>query len=303
LLPWTLRPAARRPASGAKSIVDCAQVSAAPQCKRGSDAPRGGELDPKQRRVRLLNVDVDDVTMDEVLFSFREGLLLTLHVDMIMKLQKDREFYEMLPEFDVVTCDSQILFAAAKILGTPLRERVSGSDFFPRFYSGHKNVEGITIFICGGGPGIAEISRRNINAAVGREMVVGTDSPPRDFDTRLGEVDRMISKINDSRATVLVVGLGAGRQEKFIVRYRDRMPHVKTFLPLGGTIDYEANTLQRPSRWMTDAGLEWLYRLVREPRQRWHRYLVHQPPVLYLLAQQRLGLYRNPFGASVATAS
>ena len=121
--------------------------------------------------------------MDEVLFSFREGLLLTLHVDMIMKLQKDREFYEMLPEFDVVTCDSQILFAAAKILGTPLRERVSGSDFFPRFYSGHKNDEGITIFICGGGPGIAEISRRNINAAVGREMVVGTDSPPRDFDT------------------------------------------------------------------------------------------------------------------------
>ena len=125
--------------------------------------------------------------------------------------------------------------------------------------------------------------------------MVGTDSPPFDFDRRPGEIDRMIAKINESRASVLLVGLGAGRQEKFMVRHRDRMPHVKTFLPLGGTIDYEAGTLARPAPWVTDAGLEWLYRLLREPRQRWHRYLVHQPPVLYHLLQQRLGLYRDPF--------
>ena len=103
--------------------------------------------------------------------------------------------------------------------------------------------------------------------------------------------------INESRATVLVVGLGGGRQEKFMIRNQDRFPHVKTFLPLGGTIDYEAGTLARPAPWVTDAGLEWLYRLVREPRQRWRRYLVHQPPVLFRLAQQRMGLYRDPFGA------
>jgi exopolysaccharide biosynthesis WecB/TagA/CpsF family protein len=112
----------------------------------------------------------------------------------------------------------------------------------------------------------------------------------------------MISRINESRASVLLVGLGAGRQEKFLVKYRDRLPHVRTFLPLGGTIDYEARTLERPASWVTDAGLEWLYRLVKEPKQRWHRYLVHQPPVLYHLARQRLGLYRNPFAARSAEA-
>jgi exopolysaccharide biosynthesis WecB/TagA/CpsF family protein len=105
----------------------------------------------------------------------------------------------------------------------------------------------------------------------------------------------MIARINESRASVLVVGLGAGRQEKFIVKYRDRFPHVHTFLPLGGTIDYEARTLRRPASWVTNSGLEWLYRLASEPRQRWRRYLIHQPPVLYLLSLQRLGLYRNPF--------
>ncbi|MES1171692.1 MAG: WecB/TagA/CpsF family glycosyltransferase [Bacteroidota bacterium] len=246
-------------------------------------------------KVKLLNVEVDNITMDELVDTFREGLLLTLHVDMIMKLQKDREFFEILPQFQIITCDSQILTAAATILGTPLRERVSGSDFFPRFYTKHKDDPGITVFICGGGPGIAETAMVNVNAKVGRRMIVGADSPPLDYDTKPGEIDRMIARVNDSGATVLLVGLGAGRQEKFIVRYRDRMPRVKTFLPLGGTIDYEAGTLERPKSWVTNFGFEWLYRLLREPRQRWHRYLVHQPPVLYLLAMQRLGLYRNPF--------
>jgi exopolysaccharide biosynthesis WecB/TagA/CpsF family protein len=245
--------------------------------------------------VKLLNVEVDDLTMDELVDGFDEGLLLTLHVDMIMKLQKDREFFEVVPQFEVVTCDSQILIAAARLLGTPLRERVSGSDFFPRYYMKHKDNPAVTIFICGGADGVAEIARRNINKKVGREIVVGTDAPPFDYEKRPGEVDRMIEKINASNATTLLVGLGAGRQEKFIIRNRARMPKVKTFLPLGGTIDYEAESLERPKSWVTDAGLEWLYRLVSEPKQRWRRYLVHQPPVIPLLIQQALGRYKNPF--------
>jgi N-acetylglucosaminyldiphosphoundecaprenol N-acetyl-beta-D-mannosaminyltransferase len=251
-----------------------------------------------RRRVRILNVDVDDITMEELVDSFREGLVLTLHVDMIMKLQTDRGFYEILPHFDVVTCDSQILFAAAGFLGTPLRERVSGADFFPRFYSRHKHDPSVTIFICGGREGVAELAARRINLRTGREMVVGTYAPPLDYDSRPEELARMIARINDSKASVLVAGLGAGRQEGFLVQHRKSLPHVKAFLPLGGTIDYEAGVLPRPAPWVTNAGLEWLYRLGREPRQRWHRYLVHQPPVLLLLARQRLGIYRNPFAGA-----
>jgi N-acetylglucosaminyldiphosphoundecaprenol N-acetyl-beta-D-mannosaminyltransferase len=253
-------------------------------------------MPPSPRKVRLLNVDVDDMTLEELVDSFQEGMLLTLHVDMIVKLQKDREFYELLPSFSPITCDSQILVAAAKVLGTPLRGRVSGSDFFPHYYRKHKDNPSVTIFLCGGGPGVAEAAGKNINQTVGRAMVVGTDSPPFDYDKRPGEIDRMVERINHSQASVLVVGLGAGRQEKFMVQNRHRLPLVKAFLPLGGTLDYEARTLKRPPSWLTDAGLEWFYRLVSEPRQRWRRYLMHQPPVLYYLTLQRLGLYRNPFG-------
>jgi N-acetylglucosaminyldiphosphoundecaprenol N-acetyl-beta-D-mannosaminyltransferase len=252
------------------------------------------------RKVRLLNVEVDNITMDELVDSLRRGTLLTLHVDSIMKLQKDREFYELIPKFDVITCDSQILTAAARLLGTPLKERVSGSDYFPRFYRRYSADPSVTVFICGGAPGIAELAQRKINAKVGRQMVVGTSAPSSDYDRNPAEIDQLIDQINRSGATVLVVGLGGGRQEKFIFRYRHRLPNVQLFLPLGGTIDYEAETLKRPPSWITDAGLEWLYRVLREPRQRWYRYFVHQPPVLYLLARQLLGVYANPFGDAAA---
>lgn len=245
-------------------------------------------------KVPVLNAYVHDVTMDDVV-ALREGMLLTLHVDMIMKLQTDRAFYDILDQFDIVTCDSQILYFAMKFLGTPVRERVSGSDYFPQFYMRYKDDPGTTVFLMGGKPGIADIAAENINARVGRRMVVGTSAPPFDFDRNPDEVTRMIDAVNASGATVLLVGLGGGRQEKFIVRHRDRFPDVRLFLPLGGTIDYEAGTFRRPPGWITEAGFEWLYRLLKEPRQRFHRYVIHEPPVIPLLIRQKLGRYRNPF--------
>jgi exopolysaccharide biosynthesis WecB/TagA/CpsF family protein len=251
--------------------------------------------DLTRKKVPMLNAWVHDVSMDDIVEHFCEGAMLTLHVDMIMKLQQDREFYDLLDKFDVITCDSQIMYFATKWLGTPVQERVSGSDYFPKFYMHHKDNPEITVFLLGGKEGVADKAARNINAKVGRQMIVGAYSPAFDFETKAGEIDRMIDAVNESGATVCLVGLGGGRQEKWIMKYRDRMPGVALWLPLGGTIDYESGTFERPPVWITDWGLEWLYRLVKEPRQRWHRYIVHEPPFLWAVLKQRLGLYRNPF--------
>lgn len=250
----------------------------------------------KARRIPILNAWVNDVTMDEVLEDLTSGTMLTLHVDMMMKLQKDRDFYETLDKYDVITCDSQIIYFASKWLGTPLRERVSGSDYFPKFYMRHKDNPAITVFMVGGKPGIADLAAKNINSKVGREIIVGTYAPPFDFEVQDGENDRMIAAVNASGASVCLVGLGGGRQEKWILQYRDRMPGVKLWLPLGGTIDYESGTFDRPAAWITDWGFEWLYRLVKQPRQRWRRYLIEQPPFLWEVLKQRLGIYKDPLG-------
>ena len=84
---------------------------------------------------------------------------------------------------------------------------------------------------------------------------------PAILTSRPEEIEQVIAEINASGATVLLVGLGGGRQEKFIFRYRDRLPGINCFLPLGGTIDYEAESLKRPPAWITNIGLEWFYRL------------------------------------------
>jgi exopolysaccharide biosynthesis WecB/TagA/CpsF family protein len=249
----------------------------------------------ERRKVKLLNVYCHDITMDALVTDLRKGLLLTLHVDMIMKLQQDREFYEIFDQFDIVTCDSQILYFATRFLGMPVTERVSGSDYFPRFYEHYKNDPSVTVFMMGGKPGIAELAAKNINAKVGRDFIVGTDAPAFDFENNPAEVDRMIDAVNASGATVCLVGLGGGRQEKFIVKYRDRMPNVQLWLPLGGTIDYESGTFARPPAWITEWGFEWLYRLLREPRARFHRYVVHEPPFVWAILKQKLNLYKNPF--------
>ena len=67
------------------------------------------------------------------------------------------------------------------------------------------------------------------------------------------------------------------------------------FLPLGGTIDYEAEAVKRSPAWITNVGLEWFWRLVREPKRRWRRYLVEEPRVIPYLVRDALGSYRNPF--------
>lgn len=246
------------------------------------------------RRVRILNVDFDDITMDELL-DRTEGTIITVHVDSMAKLQKDRGFYDLVGQFDVVTCDSQILYWAAKALKRPVRERVSGSDYLPLFYARYANDPSITMFLCGAMPGIAEEAQRRMNAKVDREMVVGTYSPPPGWYDDPDHIQRVIDMIDQSGATVVIMGVAAGIQERFIIHQGPRLAHAKLLLPLGGTIDYEAGAVKRPPSWITDIGMEWAWRLIREPKRRWRRYVLHQPPVLWHLAREALGRYRNPF--------
>jgi exopolysaccharide biosynthesis WecB/TagA/CpsF family protein len=248
-------------------------------------------------KITLLNARIDNITMEDLL-ERKSGTILTVQTDMLVKMQRDRELYELMKKCDVVTCDSQIMVFASKWLGHPFKERVSGSDYLPRFYTKYKDDPSVTIFLLGAAPGIAEVARDKINAKVGRDIVCGVLSPSFGFEDKPEEIEQILTTIVSSNASVLVVGLGAPKQERFIFTYRDRLPNVKLFLPLGGTIDYEAGVdITRPAPWVTDAGLEWAYRLVAQPRKRWKRYLVDQMPFFTLIAQQKRGSYRDPFAA------
>lgn len=257
---------------------------------------------PTYRRVPILNVHLDDMSMEDLL-EIRDGVFMTLHADMLLKLQQDREFFDLMPMFQVVTCDSQVLYFLMKLIRRPVQARVSGSDYFPAFCNKYRDDPSVTIFMCGAEPGIAEIAAEKVNRRTGRDIVVGTASPPFDMQPGSDAVEQLLAQINDSGATVLMMGLGTPKQEKFIARYRDRLPHVRLYMPLGGTIDYEAGAVKRPPAWVTNVGLEWAWRVVRDPRRRWRRYLVDDPKALALVVKDAFGRYRNPFPDSPGTGA
>lgn len=251
-----------------------------------------------RRRIPVLNAFVHEITMDELVEEFEAGVILTLHVDMVMKMQRDRDFHALLERVDVVTCDSQIMAFCTRFLGDPVPERVSGSDFFGRFVEHHRDDPAMTLFILGGAPGVADLAAARIDARAGRRFVVGTAAPEPGFENDAPALAAVVQAVNASGARAVMVGLGGGRQEKFIFDHRAAMPGVRLWLPLGGTIDYESGTFARPPGWVTDAGLEWAYRLIRQPRTRFRRYVIENPPFLWHVLRQKLGLYRDPLGGA-----
>lgn len=248
--------------------------------------------------VKILNVPIDNLCTSEILEKLKDGgMVVTPNIDHAIKLQKDREFYQIYQEADYRTCDSQIMVFLARLTNRPLKERVSGSDLFPKFCDYYKHDETMTIFLLGGRPGVPEAAQKNINQKVGRNMVIGAHSPSFGFEKNEDECQKIIQMINDSRATVLGVGVGAPKQEKWIYKYKDQLKHIKIFFAIGATIDFQAGVIQRSPAWMSDWGIEWIHRIASDPKRLWKRYLIEDMPFFWLMLKEQLGLYRNPFEA------
>jgi N-acetylglucosaminyldiphosphoundecaprenol N-acetyl-beta-D-mannosaminyltransferase len=246
--------------------------------------------------IRLLNVEIDNLSLTELLESLRNGgFVITPNVDHLMKLQRNRAFYQVYQEADYRICDSQIVMYMAKFLGTPIREKICGSDLFPAFYTHFRHDNSMRIFLLGAAEGVANRAMQRINTKLGRNMVIGAHSPSFGFERDDAECRRIIDIINASGATVLAVGVGAPKQELWIAKYRHLMPNVKVFLPIGATINFEAGAVSRAPRWISEVGLEWMYRLMCEPKRLWKRYLGDALPFFWLVLQQRLRLYRSPW--------
>ncbi|MBR8826482.1 MAG: WecB/TagA/CpsF family glycosyltransferase [Gomphosphaeria aponina SAG 52.96 = DSM 107014] len=248
-------------------------------------------------QVKILNIWIHNLTMTELIEKLSQtgGFVVTPNVDHMVKLQKDNELlvaYHLRDTYRV--CDSKILEYTSKFLGNPIKEKISGSDLFPAFYNYHKENEDIKIFLLGAAEGVARKAQIKINEKVGREIVVDTYSPSEGFENNESECQKIVTRINESGATVLAVGLGAPKQEKWIAKYKNQLTTVKVFLAIGATIDFEAGCKPRCPKWMSEVGLEWLYRLSCEPHRLSKRYLVESLPFFWLVLLQKLNRYPEP---------
>ncbi|MEO0406510.1 MAG: WecB/TagA/CpsF family glycosyltransferase [Cyanobacteria bacterium P01_A01_bin.135] len=246
------------------------------------------------QQVKILDVEIDNITWSDLLRQLKSGgIVFTPNVDHIVKLQKDPEFFLAYQAATYRLCDSKILQMASRFLGTPIRDKISGSDLFPAFYQYYAKDEEVTIFLLGAAEGVAEEAQRRINHKVGRNMVVQTYSPPYGFEKDEQECAKIIDMVNESKATVLAVGLGAPKQEKWIYKYKDCFEHAKLIMALGATIDFEARNVARAPKWASELGVEWIFRIWQEPKRLWRRYLVDDLPFLWMVLQQKRGENRQ----------
>ncbi|WP_238392893.1 WecB/TagA/CpsF family glycosyltransferase [Myxacorys almedinensis] len=108
------------------------------------------------------------------------------------------------------------------------------------------------------------------------------------FEKNEAECRLIVERINRSTATVLVIGVGAPKQEIWISKYKSQLPQIDIFMAVGASIDFEAGNKPRSPQWMSNAGIEWLYRLYCEPKRLWRRYFVDDLPFFWFILKQKL---------------
>ena len=245
---------------------------------------------------RILNIDILSLTQQDLLEQLDKGVLVTPNVDHLVKLQKDKDFYDIYQQAEWVVCDSKILYLLSKLLKYPLPEAIPGSSFFTAYYMYHKNDTNCKIFLLGAMDGVAQKAMERINEKVGRQIVVGSYSPTYGFEKKDEENKAIYEMINKSGANVVLVGVGCPKQEKWIFSHKDKMPDVRIWMALGATIDFEAGNIKRAPQIFQKLYLEWFYRFLMEPKRMFKRYFIDDMLFFYYFAKQLLGIYKNPFG-------
>lgn len=250
-------------------------------------------------KVNILNISISNYSFIELLQTLKEGVVFTPNVDHLMKLQRDRSFYEVYQKADYIVCDSRIIQATSGLVSRGgIKEQIAGSEFFPAFCRYHCNhSKDIRVFLLGGTTKSVSQAQRNLNHKCKNQVVIGGYSPPFGFENDPKECDQIIQRINESGATVLAVGVGAPKQEKWIIEHKHKMPNVKIFFAIGATIDFQAGSRHRPPKWVSRIGLEWAYRLCQEPQRLSRRYFIDDIPYFALILKQKLGWYQNPWAS------
>jgi N-acetylglucosaminyldiphosphoundecaprenol N-acetyl-beta-D-mannosaminyltransferase len=173
--------------------------------------------------------------------------------------------------FDMITPDGQPVRWALNLLhGLKLRDRVYGPALMLELCR-EATAEEVPIYLYGGSPQVVELLRSNLGQAFPGLRIVGSESPP--YRELTPEEDAaMVGRINASGARLVFVGLGCPKQDHFAFDHRDRIDAIQ--LCVGAAFDFHAGAKRVAPAWMQRCGLEWLFRLIQEPRRLWRRYLV-----------------------------
>lgn len=232
------------------------------------------------RRISLFGFQLDAIGLSDAVEQIYQWVatrtrrcrfVVTPNVDHAVLFQECAALRSAYANASLVLADGMPVVAAARMLGHAIPGRVAGSDLAPALFSAAGRHGGLRAFLLGAAPGVGERAAQNIERQWPGVQVVGTYSPPLGFEKCQRENDVILQKIAAVRPDVLLVGLGAPKQELWVNAHREEIDAAVT-LCVGATIDFLAGEKKRAPLWMRRGGLEWLHRVVTEPRRLLRRY-------------------------------
>lgn len=236
-------------------------------------------------RIKFMNIEIDNLTMEETLEAInsliqqkKNAYVVTPNVDHLVKIENGSELIKAYEGADLILTDGKPLLWIAKWYNTPIKEKISGSDLFPKLCKLAAD-KGYTMFFLGAGEGVAIKAAKNLEKKFKGLRVVGTYSPPFGFEKNINELDKIEKIIKGKKPDILIVGLGCPKQELFIYNNRERL-NVPISLGLGASLDFEAGNIKRAPKWMSNFGLEWLFRITQDPKRLAKRYLVDDRKII-----------------------
>ena len=250
------------------------------------------------RRLAILGVRIDDLSMDETIevlddFVEKGGFhqVATANVDFLTKAMGDPSLRAILHTCDLVLADGMPLVWSSRLMGAPLRQRVTGADLLPRLFelSAKKKRR---IFLLGASEEGSRVAVQRLMERYPESIVCGRMSPPF---ASLSDMDHkgILDAIHDTKPDILLVAFGNPKQEKWLHMHRDRLA-VPVCIGVGASIDFISGEQARAPGWMQRLGLEWTHRLANDPRRLAIRYLDNGICVLRHLSKQLLAHSLQP---------
>lgn len=206
----------------------------------------------------------------------RGGWIVTANLDHLRRLRPGNPYVRVISEADFIVADGMPILWAAAIQGTPLPERVAGSDLVSSLAQGACR-HGRSLFLLGGDPGVAEAACRVLVKRNPGLRIVGWHYPAPGFQHRPEEIELIRRKLSSARPDIVYVALGSPKQERFIASNRALLP-AAWWIGVGISFSYLAGALRQPPPWLRRIGGEWILRLIQEPRRMAVRYLVRGMP-------------------------
>jgi N-acetylglucosaminyldiphosphoundecaprenol N-acetyl-beta-D-mannosaminyltransferase len=240
-------------------------------------------------RVEIGKIGVDPLDQAQTLAevarlveSGQGGTVFTPNVDHVVQAEQDGRLAEAYRDASISVADGMPVVWASRLLRQPVPERVAGSDLVhPLFRIAAQR--GWRVYVLGGAPGVAQEALRILAEHYPGFEVAGTDAPEVGADG--GCAPEVIERIRAAQPHLVFVALGCPKQEFWIQRTAPQAPG-PVYLGVGASFDFIAGKVPRAPEWMREAGLEWFFRLAREPRRLWRRYLVRGPRFAGIVARQ-----------------